>query len=89
LSAVLFDAAEAVRVAAVMLLPVMPSSAAEILRRVGERTPVADLRLDVDAVWRSQGERQIVVGPPLWPRAETSTPTRQATAAEQTTKETA
>src|SRR5262245_4331695 len=86
LSAVLFDAAEAVRVAAVMLLPVMPASAAEILQRVGERTPVANLRLDVDAVWRSQGERQITLGPPLWPRTETSAATRQATTV-QTTKE--
>ena len=39
LDAVLFDVAEAVRVAAVLLLPVMPASAAEILRRVGETTP--------------------------------------------------
>src|SRR3954451_19368050 len=39
LSQVLFDVAEAVRVAAVLLLPVMPRSAAEILRRVGETTP--------------------------------------------------
>jgi methionyl-tRNA synthetase len=36
LSQVLFDVAEAVRVAAVLLLPIMPRSAAEILRRVGE-----------------------------------------------------
>jgi methionyl-tRNA synthetase len=35
LSQVLYDAAEAVRIAAALLLPVMPSSAAEILRRGG------------------------------------------------------
>ena len=70
LSAVLFEAAEAVRVAAVLLLPVMPASCAEILRRVGERTAARDLRLDRDAVWRSQGEREIVKGAALWPRAE-------------------
>ena len=35
LSQVLFDVAEAVRIAAVLLLPIMPRSAAEILRRVG------------------------------------------------------
>ena len=40
LSQVLFDVAEAVRVAAVLLLPIMPRSAAEILRRVGDATPV-------------------------------------------------
>src|SRR3954465_1923071 len=46
LSQVLFDVAEAVRVAAVLLLPVMPRSAAEILRRVGERTPVDRIRIE-------------------------------------------
>jgi methionyl-tRNA synthetase len=75
LSAVLFDAAEAVRVAAVMLLPVMPSSAGEILRRMGERRPAGDLRFDADATWRHEGERQIVMGPALWPRAETAAAT--------------
>ncbi|NOT45330.1 MAG: methionine--tRNA ligase, partial [Acidobacteria bacterium] len=46
LDAVLFEVAEAVRVAAVLLLPVMPASAAEILRRMGEPTAAAALRLD-------------------------------------------
>jgi methionyl-tRNA synthetase len=86
LGAVLFDAAEAVRVAAVLLLPVMPSSAAEILRRVGERTPVGDLRLDTDAAWRTEGERQILIGPALWPRAETGAAAHQR--APEITKET-
>ena len=36
LSQVLFDVAEAVRIAAILLLPIVPGSAAEILRRVGE-----------------------------------------------------
>ena len=39
LNGVLYDAAEAVRVAAVLLQPVMPASAVEILRRVGDTTP--------------------------------------------------
>ena len=68
LSQVLFDVAEAVRVAAILLLPVMPRSAAEILRRVGETKPVSGLRLD-DAVWRDEGARQVLKGDPLWPRA--------------------
>ena len=42
LSQVLFDVAEAVRVAAVLLLPIVPASAAEILRRVGEIKNTAD-----------------------------------------------
>jgi methionyl-tRNA synthetase len=69
LGEVLFEVAEAVRVAAVLLLPVMPRSAAEILRRVGERKPREEIRL-IDAVWRNDGERVILMGDPLWPRAE-------------------
>src|SRR5262249_56157441 len=54
LSQVLFDVAEALRIAAVMLLPVIPRSAAEILRRVGDATPVEKVRL-ADAAWRNHG----------------------------------
>ena len=68
LSQVLFDVAEAVRVAAILLLPVMPTSAAEILRRVGASSTA---KLAV-AVWRNDGERVILKGDALWPRAETS-----------------
>ena len=69
LSQVLFDVAEAVRVAGVLLLPVMPRSAAEILRRVGETRPVSQLRIS-DAEWRSTGERVIARADALWPRVE-------------------
>jgi methionyl-tRNA synthetase len=65
---VLFDAAEAIRIAAVMLTPVMPESAAEILRRVG--APAERLRLDRDGTWRTDGERAFSEGPALWPRKE-------------------
>ncbi|MEO8522390.1 MAG: methionine--tRNA ligase [Acidobacteriota bacterium] len=71
LSQVLFDVAEAVRVAAVLLLPVMPRSAAEILRRVGETTPVERIRID-DAVWRTAGERAIARADPMWPRTDSN-----------------
>jgi methionyl-tRNA synthetase len=71
LSQVLFDVAEAVRVAAILLLPVMPASAAEILRRVGETRPVTDLRI-TDAQWRNAGERTLLKGDALWPRAHTT-----------------
>jgi methionyl-tRNA synthetase len=66
----LFDVAEAIRVAAVLLTPVMPSSCAEILRRVGETRDPSALRLDVDGRWRNEGVRQIQQGAALWPRAE-------------------
>jgi methionyl-tRNA synthetase len=69
LSQVLFDVAEAVRAAGVLLLPIMPTSAAEILRRVGEGTPIKDIRLD-HAAWRNDGERAILKGDALWPRIE-------------------
>jgi methionyl-tRNA synthetase len=69
LSQVLFDVAEVVRIAGILLLPIIPKSAAEILRRAGEPKAAADLRLD-DAVWRNHGERTILKGDALWPRAE-------------------
>jgi methionyl-tRNA synthetase len=70
LSQVLFDLAEAVRVAGILLLPIMPGSAAEILRRVGDTTPVGKLHLDA-ARWRNEGERIIIKGAAMWPRVET------------------
>ncbi|HXH06696.1 MAG TPA: methionine--tRNA ligase [Vicinamibacterales bacterium] len=70
LNAVLYEAAEAVRIAALLLLPVMPRSAAEILRRMGERTPPGELRLDRHAVWRTADERVVILADPLWPRIE-------------------
>jgi methionyl-tRNA synthetase len=70
LDGVLFDVAEAIRIAAVLLLPIMPAAAAEILRRVGEPTPVAQIRLDAHAQWTASGERQIVKGDALWPRTD-------------------
>jgi methionyl-tRNA synthetase len=73
LDEVLFAVAEAVRLAAVLLRPVMPASAAEILRRVGETTAPEALRLDRDARWRNDGVREIAKGAVLWPRAEGQT----------------
>ncbi|MCA1584594.1 MAG: methionine--tRNA ligase subunit beta, partial [Acidobacteria bacterium] len=70
LTEVLYDAAEALRVAAVLLLPVIPTSAAEILRRVGEARPASALRLDSDATWRNHGEKNILNAGALWPRLD-------------------
>jgi methionyl-tRNA synthetase len=75
LSQVLFDVAEAVRVAAVLLLPIIPASAEEILRRVGEATPVDKLSLDA-AAWRADGERVITKAAALWPRVNTNDKSR-------------
>jgi methionyl-tRNA synthetase len=71
LSQVLFDVAEALRVSAVLLLPIMPRSSAEILRRVGAAVPIDRVRFD-DAAWRNTGERAIVKGAAMWPRTEQS-----------------
>jgi methionyl-tRNA synthetase len=68
LTQVLFDVAEAIRLAAVLLLPIMPTAAAEILRRVGASSQ--DVRLDRDGVWRTDGERVLTQEGPLWPRRE-------------------
>jgi methionyl-tRNA synthetase len=76
LSQVLFDVAEALRVAGILLLPIIPKSAAEILRRVGETTPPDQIRLEA-AAWRNDGERTIAKGDNLWPRIERTTVTDQ------------
>jgi methionyl-tRNA synthetase len=68
LTQALFDAAEAIRLAAVLLTPIMPSSSAEILRRVG--VPSTSLNLDHDGRWRNEGERVLSQDGPLWPRHE-------------------
>jgi methionyl-tRNA synthetase len=69
LSQVLYDAAEAIRLSAVLLSPVMPASAKEILRRVGAGV-ADDLNWDRDGYWRADGERVLVLDGPLWPRKE-------------------
>ncbi|HVB37903.1 MAG TPA: class I tRNA ligase family protein, partial [Vicinamibacterales bacterium] len=69
----LHDAAEAVRVAAVLLMPIMPVSAVEVLRRIGEPAAAADIRFDQGTAWRNSG-RTIIKGDPLWPRLEAAKP---------------
>jgi methionyl-tRNA synthetase len=66
LTRVLFDATEAIRLAAVMLEPIMPTSCREILRRVG--TTADGLNFDRDGRWRNDGERVLAQDGPLWPR---------------------
>ncbi|MCU1382660.1 MAG: metG [Acidobacteria bacterium] len=68
LSQVLFDAVEAIRLAAVLLAPIMPASSREILRRVGAASD--GLSFDRDGLWRHDGERIVIQDGPLWPRKE-------------------
>ena len=70
LNGVLADLAEAVRIAATLLAPIMPSSATEILRRLGDDRPLAERRLDTAAEWRVTGEKQILNVGAMWPRIE-------------------
>jgi methionyl-tRNA synthetase len=71
LTQTLFDAAEAIRLAAVLLGPIMPTSCREILRRVG--VSAEGLNLDRDGRWRNDGERMLAQDGPLWPRKEQKT----------------
>ena len=68
----LYEISEAVRVAAILLLPVIPRSSAEILRRVGETRDVSALNLERDAAWAASPgrERVIAKSDPLWPRLD-------------------
>lgn len=66
LDAVLWDAAEALRVAAVLLSPIVPSSAVEIFSRLGVPAPAGTLAAATE--WRVDGERQTVRKEALWPR---------------------
>jgi methionyl-tRNA synthetase len=71
LTQVLFDAAEAIRLAAVLLAPIVPASSREILRRIG--VSADGLNFDRDGRWRNDGERVLTQAGPLWPRKEQTT----------------
>ena len=90
LDAVLFEAAEAVRAAATLLLPVVPTSATELLRRLGDTMPAEDIRLGRDGGWRNHGERSLQSAPVMWPRTDLTsaeTPAQVATKKERTVDE--
>ena len=68
----LYDVSEAVRIAGVLLTPVMPSSCREVLARVGASVDGSGPNLDRDAIWATPpgAERQVAKGDPLWPRLD-------------------
>jgi methionyl-tRNA synthetase len=75
LDRVLWTATEATRVAAVLLAPVMPTSAEEILRRLGAPTAsIASLRFPEDAAFTDGGDRVVQRKDALWPRIESEGP---------------
>jgi methionyl-tRNA synthetase len=69
LDAVLHGLAAGLRLVALALHPVIPGSAVEILRRLGQPHADADLRLDT-AVWGALVPAAVEVAPPLFPRIE-------------------
>lgn len=82
LDRVLWTASEGLRVATVLLSPVMPDSCAKILARLGAPvTDVTELRLTRDAILQGTGERQLMKTEAMWPRLEnpTSSPTTTTT----------
>ncbi len=70
LDQVLAEAVEAVRLVGVLLLPIMPASAAEILQRIGERRAPEELRFDADTQWSTARDREIGKAEPMWPRLD-------------------
>jgi len=70
LDGVLWSAAEGVRIAATLLSPVMPTSAAEIHARIGADAGPAAGTLAARAALRTSGERRLERRAALWPRLE-------------------
>ncbi len=69
LTSVLYTSAEATRIAAILLIPVMPDSCATILERLGSRKPSSEYRLAEDARWGAgAGSIETLKGEALWPR---------------------
>jgi methionyl-tRNA synthetase len=87
LDAVLWDASELLRAAAVRLSPFIPSSCGEILRRLGCDSNITTLRWQTDAGLRSGGDRTVQQGELLWPRLEAA-PAAAATTSDLSKKET-
>jgi methionyl-tRNA synthetase len=79
LDRVLWSSCEALRIAAVLLSPFMPASAAEILKRLGVAQGPHDLRLERDGAWQADGQRSLQQGSLLWPRLEAPAPVHVTT----------
>jgi len=70
LDAVLNGLAAGLRLVALAVYPVIPRTAVEVLRRVGQAHGGADLLLD-KAAWAALTQAKVVAGPSLFPRLET------------------
>jgi methionyl-tRNA synthetase len=85
LDQVLWCASEALRTVAVLLSPVMPSSAARILARLGLQDDV--LAFDQSLIFKGSGERRLVRGDAMWPRLDPVPPSGTILTKEQTVTE--
>ena len=83
LDAVLFEVSEAVRVAATLLLPVMPTAGAEILRRLGDDDAGRRRAPAIATAVEEQRRAHTGTGPAMWPRTDLAA---SETAANVTTK---
>ena len=72
LDAVLSGLAAGLRLVALTLYPVIPGTAVEILRRLGQPREPADLLLE-RARWDGLAAADVVPAPPLFPRIEVET----------------
>ena len=63
--------AAGLRLVALAVYPVIPVTAVEVLRRIGQAHGDADLLLE-KATWASLTPATVVVGPSLFPRLETA-----------------
>ena len=70
LDAVLNGLAAGLRLVALAVYPVIPRTAVEVLRRVGQAHDDDDLLLD-KAAWAALTQAKVVAGPSLFPRLET------------------
>ncbi len=67
--AVLGDALEVLRIVAILIAPAMPSTAAEVWRRIGVGGDPSAARVPEDARWGGyRGGVAVVKGDPLFPR---------------------
>ncbi len=71
LDAVLNGLAAGMRLVALAVYPVIPETAVEVLRRLGQAHGDADLLLD-KATWAALVPATVVAGPPLFPRLESA-----------------
>jgi methionyl-tRNA synthetase len=71
LDAVLNGLAAGLRLVALAVYPVIPVTAIEVLRRLGQACGDADLLLE-NASWSALTPATVIAGPPLFPRLETA-----------------